>query len=50
MGDALAVCLMEIRDFKPEDFAIYHPGGALAKKLLGAPRYARTHVKTDGYT
>ena len=34
MGDALAVCLMEMRDFKPEDFAIYHPGGALGKKLL----------------
>ncbi|MCG9793867.1 KpsF/GutQ family sugar-phosphate isomerase [Flavobacterium algicola] len=34
MGDALAVCLMELRDFKPEDFAVYHPGGALGKKLL----------------
>jgi arabinose-5-phosphate isomerase len=34
MGDALAVCLMEMRDFKPEDFAKYHPGGALGKKLL----------------
>ena len=34
MGDALAVCLMEIRGFKPEDFAVYHPGGALGKKLL----------------
>lgn len=34
MGDALAVCLMEIRGFKPEDFAKYHPGGALGKKLL----------------
>jgi len=34
MGDALAVCLMEMRDFKPEDFAVYHPGGALGKKLL----------------
>ena len=34
MGDALVVCLMEMRDFKPEDFAIYHPGGALGKKLL----------------
>lgn len=34
MGDALAVCLMEMRDFKAEDFAIYHPGGALGKKLL----------------
>ena len=34
MGDAIAVCLMEMRDFKPEDFAKYHPGGALGKKLL----------------
>jgi arabinose-5-phosphate isomerase len=34
MGDCLAVCLMEIRDFKSEDFAKYHPGGALGKKLL----------------
>ncbi len=34
LGDALAVCLMQLRDFKPEDFALYHPGGALGKKLL----------------
>lgn len=34
MGDALAVCLMEIRNFKSQDFAKYHPGGALGKKLL----------------
>jgi arabinose-5-phosphate isomerase len=34
MGDALVVCLMEIRDFKAEDFAVYHPGGSLGKKLL----------------
>lgn len=34
IGDALAVCLMEIRNFTPEDFARYHPGGALGKKLL----------------
>ncbi|EIA10389.1 SIS domain-containing protein [Flavobacterium frigoris] len=34
MGDAIAICLMEIRGFKPEDFAKYHPGGALGKKLL----------------
>lgn len=34
MGDCLAVCLMEMRDFKGEDFAKYHPGGALGKKLL----------------
>jgi len=34
MGDAIAVCLMKMRDFKSEDFAKYHPGGALGKKLL----------------
>lgn len=34
IGDALAICLMEKRDFKAEDFAKYHPGGALGKKLL----------------
>ena len=34
LGDALAVCLMQMRNFKSEDFAKYHPGGALGKKLL----------------
>ncbi|AMA49828.1 MULTISPECIES: KpsF/GutQ family sugar-phosphate isomerase [Flavobacterium] len=34
LGDALAICLMKKRDFKSEDFAKYHPGGALGKKLL----------------
>ena len=34
LGDALAVALMEKRDFKKEDFAILHPGGALGKMLL----------------
>lgn len=34
MGDTLAVCLMELRGFTSEDFAKYHPGGALGKKLL----------------
>jgi len=33
MGDALAVCLLEYRGFSSEDFAKYHPGGALGKKL-----------------
>jgi arabinose-5-phosphate isomerase len=33
MGDALAVCLMELKGFKGSDFARYHPGGALGKKL-----------------
>lgn len=34
IGDAIAVCLMEMRNFSAEDFAKYHPGGALGKKLL----------------
>ena len=33
MGDALAVCLMELKGFNTDDFAKYHPGGALGKKL-----------------
>ncbi len=33
MGDALAVCLMELKGFNGADFAKYHPGGALGKKL-----------------
>ena len=33
MGDALAVCLLKIRGFSSRDFAKYHPGGALGKKL-----------------
>ncbi|HSH64638.1 MAG TPA: KpsF/GutQ family sugar-phosphate isomerase [Bacteroidia bacterium] len=33
MGDALAVCLLDCRDFTSKDFARYHPGGALGKKL-----------------
>ena len=34
MGDALAVALLNERGFKAEDFAMFHPGGALGKKLL----------------
>ncbi len=34
MGDALAVVLLEKRGFKEEDFACFHPGGALGKRLL----------------
>ena len=34
LGDAIAVCLMKLRNFQAEDFAKYHPGGALGKKLL----------------
>jgi arabinose-5-phosphate isomerase len=34
LGDALAVALMKKRDFKKEDFASFHPGGALGKRLF----------------
>lgn len=34
MGDALAVALLSARKFTPEEFALYHPGGALGRKLL----------------
>ncbi|MDD3770154.1 KpsF/GutQ family sugar-phosphate isomerase [Sulfuricurvum sp. IAE1] len=34
MGDALAVCLMRARNFQKEDFASFHPGGALGKRLF----------------
>jgi len=34
MGDALAVALLDKRGFRPEDFACFHPGGALGKRLL----------------
>ena len=34
LGDALAVCLMRARDFKKNDFASFHPGGALGKQLF----------------
>lgn len=38
IGDALAICLLELRGFSSKDFAKYHPGGALGKKL-----YLRVH-------
>ena len=51
MGDALIVCLMERRRFKAENFAVYHPGGALGRKLLGrVSNYMTTavpRVQTD---
>ncbi|WP_345840720.1 KpsF/GutQ family sugar-phosphate isomerase [Bacillus sp. P14.5] len=34
VGDAIAVALLKARDFRPENFAIFHPGGSLGKKLL----------------
>lgn len=34
MGDAIASVLIELRKFKPENFALYHPGGSLGRRLL----------------
>lgn len=33
LGDAIAMCLMELKDFKRENFALYHPAGRLGKRL-----------------
>lgn len=44
MGDALVVCLIEKRGFKAENFALYHPGGALGKRLLN---HVKDLMRTD---
>jgi len=46
LGDALAVCLLEKRNFSEEDFAKYHPGGSLGKRLyLTAGELAAKHER-----
>lgn len=45
MGDALAVCLMELKGFNSEDFAKFHPGGTLGKKLY--LRVADLYIKNE---
>ncbi len=42
MGDALMVCLMEQRNFRADNFATYHPGGALGRQLLSRVRNRMT--------
>lgn len=44
MGDALMICLMEKRQFRAENFALYHPGGALGRKLLSRVKNAMQTV------
>ncbi len=44
MGDALAVALMKARDFQPQDFARFHPGGSLGRRLLHS---VREEMRTD---
>jgi len=43
MGDALAVALMEARSFQPHDFARFHPGGSLGRKLLTRVKHEMKH-------
>jgi arabinose-5-phosphate isomerase len=45
MGDALALCLMEKRGFREEDFASLHPGGGLGKRLLRVADLMRTNER-----
>ncbi|PAW93413.1 arabinose-5-phosphate isomerase [Mucilaginibacter sp. MD40] len=44
MGDALAIALMTARDFTPDDFARFHPGGSLGRKLLAR---VKDNMRTD---
>ena len=44
MGDALAIALMQRRNFQPQDFAHFHPGGELGKRLLTT---AQDVMRTD---
>jgi len=45
MGDALAICLMEMKGFGSDDFAKFHPGGTLGKKLY--LRVADLYIKNE---
>lgn len=52
MGDAFSICLMRMRNFQPENFAMFHPGGSLGRKLLTKVRDIMTDknlpiVKSD---
>jgi len=45
LGDALALCLSKIKKFKSEDFAVFHPGGNLGKRLMRIKDIMRTGKK-----
>ena len=48
MGDALAIALMEMRHFRPQDFAQFHPGGELGKRLLTTARDVMRSSERNG--
>ncbi len=56
LGDALALTVMQMRDFKPEDFSVFHPGGSLGRKLLKVEEAMsfkgedRLHAVSDQFT
>ena len=50
LGDALAAALIERRGFKPEDFALLHPGGKLGKRLLRVADLMHTGVEVPRVT
>ena len=51
MGDALAICLLDLRGFSEQDFAKFHPGGTLGKKLyLRVEDIARENLKPVVHT
>ena len=51
LGDALAICLLELKGFSSKDFAKYHPGGALGKKLyLRVRNLAEQNLKPEVHT
>lgn len=45
MGDALAIALLEKRGFSPEDYAFYHPGGSIGKRVLTIKHIMRQNEK-----
>ena len=47
LGDVLAVCLMEIKNFKETDFAKFHPGGSLGKNLTATVEQFVSHQKPE---
>src|SRR5690606_32872665 len=47
LGDALAVCLMEISGFREQDFAKFHPGGSLGKNLTARVKQFRSEEHTS---
>ena len=49
VGDALAVALMQVRDFRPKDFAQFHPGGELGKRLLTTAEDVMRSNELPGY-